>query len=338
MRLSSWCHTVTSCAPKKLVAKTPVTNTTRTVRMAPSPGMCMPSQLSVRHSSGSSSSDWSSESKMAFSTQIVMISGIQMSSPVIRYFFTAPGTKKPGARRAGQGNGPRSAGRGGHLVLRCGLGVRFRLAFRFGFRLALRFGFRRALGRGGLLGRLLAALEIGGIPAAAIQLEARGAQLLAELRAAAGRALRDRPLRDFLEEILLVPALSAAVLVNRHAADYIPDFRTEYRLPCRRICRPASSAPPSPQRPPWARAPSARQGPHAERDAEPHRDQRGTHCKYAAGAMMPCHPAPEQSAEEHPKRLRGVVDADCHAAARRRRQARDQRRQQRFEHVEGNEK
>ena len=50
----------------------------------------MDAQRSVWNESGSSSSDWSSASKMTFSTQIVMISGIQMRRPVIRYFFTAP--------------------------------------------------------------------------------------------------------------------------------------------------------------------------------------------------------------------------------------------------------
>src|SRR5712675_971060 len=41
-------------------------------------------------------------STMIFSTQIVMTSGIQMRSPVIRYFFTGPKMKKPGLRRAGR--------------------------------------------------------------------------------------------------------------------------------------------------------------------------------------------------------------------------------------------
>src|SRR5712664_3990784 len=40
-------------------------------------------------------------STMIFSTQIVMTSGIQMRSPVMRYFFTGPKMKKPGSRRAG---------------------------------------------------------------------------------------------------------------------------------------------------------------------------------------------------------------------------------------------
>src|ERR1700730_12945489 len=40
-------------------------------------------------------------STMIFSTQIVMTSGIQMRSPVMRYFFTGPKMKKPGSGRAG---------------------------------------------------------------------------------------------------------------------------------------------------------------------------------------------------------------------------------------------
>ena len=48
----------------------------------------MPIQFSVRSASGSSSSDWSSTSTTSFSTQRVMASGIQISSPVMKYFFT----------------------------------------------------------------------------------------------------------------------------------------------------------------------------------------------------------------------------------------------------------
>jgi hypothetical protein len=54
---------------------------------------------------------------MTFSTQIVMTSGIQMSRPVIRYFFTVPEIKRPGSRRAGQGFRPSSVGGGGRLGL-----------------------------------------------------------------------------------------------------------------------------------------------------------------------------------------------------------------------------
>ena len=50
--------------------------------------MCTPSQFSVCSAAGSRSSDWSSTSTTSFSTQIVMTSGIQISSPVMRYFFT----------------------------------------------------------------------------------------------------------------------------------------------------------------------------------------------------------------------------------------------------------
>src|SRR5881409_1433680 len=97
MRCSTPFHSCTSRAPRKLVASRPVTKTMTRVKMAPSPGTWTPIQLSVCSATGSSSSDWSSVSKMNFSTQIVMIKGIQMSSPVIKYFFTAPETKRPGA-------------------------------------------------------------------------------------------------------------------------------------------------------------------------------------------------------------------------------------------------
>ncbi len=51
---------------------------------APSPGMWKPSHASGRSEAGTSSSDWSSIPTSAFSTQIVMPSGTQTSSPAIR--------------------------------------------------------------------------------------------------------------------------------------------------------------------------------------------------------------------------------------------------------------
>src|SRR5439155_3808115 len=130
--------------------------------MAPSPGTWTPIQLSVCSATGSSSSDWSSVSKMNFSTQIVMIKGIQMSSPVMKYFFTAPETKRPGSRRAGW------------LVAVYSVSGASRL-LRFGLGLDLRFGL--------LFGRFL---EVRGVPAGAFQLEAGRAEQLLKRRFAAG--------------------------------------------------------------------------------------------------------------------------------------------------------
>src|SRR2546428_813811 len=196
MRCSTAFHSCTSRAPKKLVASRPVTKTMIRVKMAPSPGTWTPIQLSVCSATGSSSSVWSSVSKMNFSTQIVMISGIQISSPVMKYFFTAPETKRPGSRRAGWLVAVYSVSGASRLL---------RLGLRFGLGLDLRFGL--------LFGRFL---EVRGVPAGAFQLEAGRAEQLLKRRFAAGRALGERRLRRLLQELFLVPTLLTAVFVDRH--------------------------------------------------------------------------------------------------------------------------
>src|SRR3989454_1511422 len=208
MRCSTSFHSCTSRAPKKLVASRPVTKTMTRVKMAPSPGTWTPIQLSVCSATGSSSSDWSSVSKMNFSTQIVMISGIQMSSPVMKYFFTAPETKRPGSRRAGWLVRVYSVSGASRLL---------RLGFRFGFRLGLGFGFRLGLGFGLRFGLLFGRfLEVRGVPAGAFQLEAGRAEQLLKRRFAAGRALGKRGFGGLLQKLLLVPTLGTAVFVDRH--------------------------------------------------------------------------------------------------------------------------
>src|SRR6266513_1271867 len=212
MRCSTAFHSCTSRAPRKLVASRPVAKTMTRVKMAPSPGTWTPSQLSVCSATGSSSSDWSSTSKMNFSTQIVMISGIQISSPVMKYFLTAPETKRPGSRRAGWLVGVYSVS-GASRFLR--LGFRFGLGFGLGF--GLRFGFRLGLGfdlRFGLLfGRFL---EVRGVPAGAFQLEAGRAEQLLKRRLAAGRAPGERLLGGLRQHRFLVATLLAAVSVGQH--------------------------------------------------------------------------------------------------------------------------
>src|SRR5437016_2294477 len=207
MRCSTPFHSWTSRAPKKLVASRPVTKTMTRVKMAPSPGTWTPIQLSVCSATGSSSSDWSSVSKMNFSTQIVMISGIQISSPVMKYFLTAPETKRPGSRRAGWLVAVYSVGGASRLL---------RLGFRFGLGFGLGFGLCFGLGFG--LGRLLLRgfLEVRGVPARAFQLEAGRTEQLLKRRFAAGRALGEGRLGDLLQELFLVATLLAAVFVDRH--------------------------------------------------------------------------------------------------------------------------
>src|SRR2546430_16396537 len=133
---------------------------------------------------------------MNFSTQIGMIKGIQMSSPVMKYFFTAPETKRPGSRRAGWLVSVYSVS-GASRLLRFGL--------RFGLGLDLRFGL--------LFGRFL---EVRGVPAGAFQLEAGRAEQLLKRRFAAGRALGKRGFGGLLQKLLLVPTLRTAVFVDRH--------------------------------------------------------------------------------------------------------------------------
>src|SRR5688500_8645364 len=140
---------------------------------------------------------------MTFRTQIVMTSGIQMRRPVMRYFFKVRGNKKA---RLGPGHHDDLPRLGCSLGLRLGFlfGLRFRLCFRLRFGLVLGFLFRG-------LRRLV--LEIGGVPAAALQLKARRAQQLAERRLMTDRAFGKWRLTDLLKKFLLVTASVATVLV-----------------------------------------------------------------------------------------------------------------------------
>src|SRR6187401_3355880 len=93
-------------------------------------------------------------------------------------------------------------------------GLRIRLAFRrrlvaaFGLRLALFLGLRR--------GSAALALEIGGVPAASLQLEAGRGEHLRERGLAARGAHGQRRIAHLLQELLLVTATRATVLVDRH--------------------------------------------------------------------------------------------------------------------------
>src|SRR4051812_39559074 len=189
---------------------------TTSVRIAPRPGIWMPIQCSVWNDSGRSRSDASSVSKITFNTHSVMISGIQMSSPVIRYlrralerkcFFTASEIKRPECSPGRTQCGGLSRGLGFGFLFRLRLGLRFGLRVRFGVGLGVR------LLVGGLLG---AALEIGGVPAGASQLKPGGRELLLVLALAASRTNGERRIRDLLEVLVLVSTGRAAVFVDRH--------------------------------------------------------------------------------------------------------------------------
>src|SRR5690348_9492155 len=105
---------------------------------------------------------------------------------------------------------------GGSLGFGLGFGLRIRrLVVGLGFR--LRFGLAVFGGVRLLFGRLLAGgLEIGRIPAGALQLEAGGGKLLAIFRLAASRADRERLFRHLLQMLVGVAAGFTAVFVNRH--------------------------------------------------------------------------------------------------------------------------
>src|SRR5882672_5354484 len=215
MRCSTSCQNSTSWAPTKFVASTPVRKMTSSVRIAPRPGMWTPSQCSVWADSGRSSSDASRVSKMTFSTHSVMISGIQMRSPVMRYFLSAPDRKyffTARNEKARTQAGPLGSMRRSDGGL--GFGFRFGLGVRLGFGLGI--GLRVLLGVGGLLGA--AALEVGGIPARAFQLETRRAQLLAVFGLAACGADGERRIGHLLQVLVLVAADRATVFVDRHGA------------------------------------------------------------------------------------------------------------------------
>src|SRR5262249_53055189 len=149
---------------------------------------------------------------------------------VMRYFFKGWNEKA----RLGRAVEFTREGSGGSLGLGFRLGVRLFVGLRVAFRLGLVVGlFLRRLGA--------LVLEVGGVPAASLELEAGGAQKLLKSRLAAHRALGERRFVHPLQELLLVPAGLTAIFVDRHGSDYIADFRKEYRLPSHQTCPPASS-------------------------------------------------------------------------------------------------
>src|SRR5882672_2355305 len=228
----------------KLCASTPVTSTTSTDNTRPRPGMSKPNNCFGCHTPGKSSSVRSIAVTIRSSTQRVTASGTQISSPVIRYFLSIARLcvrkKKPrqsrglsfllaGSRscRGTAAAGRRCRGRlgtdGVGLLLRA-LGLLLR---------ALGLLFRRALGRflsvrrfGRLLagsrlfrlffGALGTVLEVGGVPAATLELEAGSSDLLGKRGLAARGANRERRIGQFLHDVRAVPAGRTSVGVDRH--------------------------------------------------------------------------------------------------------------------------
>src|SRR5258706_7038922 len=106
MRPRSLSPNRTMRCPRIFDASTPVISTTRTVSSAPSPGIWYPSSACGWYCGGSSCSDWSMGLTISSSTQRVIASGIQMRSPVMRYFFIGRRALPGGVPRYGRTSAP----------------------------------------------------------------------------------------------------------------------------------------------------------------------------------------------------------------------------------------
>src|SRR5688572_12487792 len=107
-----------------------------------------------------------------------------------------------------------SAGRFGRgFAFRLGLGLFPGRALRIAARVGRGSRFRTVARLGGLR---LAAAEVGGVPAAALELKPCGGHLLDECCRMTGRAGGQRRIRELLQRLELVAALRAAVFVDRH--------------------------------------------------------------------------------------------------------------------------
>lgn len=104
--------------------------------------------------------------------------------------------------------------------------------------------------RGGALAA--AVLEVGRVPARALELEAGSRQLLGKGLGTTGRAGRQRSIRDFPQHVLGMTAGATLVCINRHGANAytredaklsIIGIRPILRLPCPQRPRPESRKP-----------------------------------------------------------------------------------------------
>ena len=95
--------------------------------------------------------------------------------------------------------------------------------------------------------RILVVLEVGLVPSAALQAEDRRGDEALQRRAAAGRAFPERPVRDFLQFLVVVPAGGALVLVNGIGVPLAGYFRIT-RAPSFDVTRIVSPGPNSPAR------------------------------------------------------------------------------------------
>ena len=135
------------------------------------------------------------------------------------------------------GCGSRCGGRSRRSCRRCGRCIRG-------------LGVCRWSRRGGALAA--AVLEVGRVPARALELEAGSRQLLGKGLGTTGRAGRQRSIRDFPQHVLGMTAGATLVCINRHGANAytredaklsIIGIRPILRLPCPQRPRPESRKP-----------------------------------------------------------------------------------------------
>src|SRR6056297_533937 len=225
MRLTIRSPRSTRRRPAKFAANKPVTSRMPTASNRPRPGMLKPSSASGRHGAGNSNSSWSTKRIRKRTTRNVTSRGIHRISPVTRYFRnvlsnaacladTSPGVFSSGFLHCGRG-GIGLAGalaavfaaifaaalltalsglRAAALLLALGGRLRFcALALRGGapVALAVRFGDVASL----------VVLEVGLVPAAALEAKTGRGHLAFQLRRAAGRTVHQRGIRQPLQGV-----------------------------------------------------------------------------------------------------------------------------------------
>src|SRR5690606_15006853 len=191
MRRNTLSQISTTLLPMKLRVASPIRKMISNVRMVPSPGMRKPNSTSGCQRAGNSSSDWSMVLMMRFKTHSVIARGSRISRPVMKYLRMACSV---GNWSGGVCSRCRRRGRG-----RCG-------------------GRRRIILCGRFVICWLAAgiLEVRGVPAGALELEAGRRHLLAKTGLAARGAIGQHRVGHPLQHVLGEIAFNTAVGIDRH--------------------------------------------------------------------------------------------------------------------------
>src|SRR5574343_111970 len=205
--------------PKMLATNMPVTSITTTTDNTPKPGM-LRSQTARFSSPGitalvAPSTDRKMPSNTPYSqvsTQMVTPMGSHTSKPVMKYWRRRRVMKWVLLKRCGSMAGAVAAA----ASRRGGIAAGRRALTRRGG------GGRRAARTAG------AATEIGGVPARALELEAGSGQLLGKRGLAAGRAVGQRGVGDFLQNVLGMATGLTLVGVNGHGGRVVrvEDYKT----------------------------------------------------------------------------------------------------------------